>query len=315
MIVKPLVPLLLFGSSFQSACAQFFLPYNPYSRPENDENKKYSSQRGSCPAMNTLANHGFINRDGMNISIGDMASAGERVFGRSAEAIMSGALNAIELGVPVAGTGDDGLPTINLFDLFAHNTIEHDSSLVRQDSFFELHAQFNETIFQQMIANAVDGKITSADVDEHSFNRIFESRRTNPDVSYDFTVEAPVILTGHRVVLRHFDDPESKDIRVDYMESFLRDERIPDTFEPRIDRGLPALTDEDLIDEMIPGTLQTVAATKAPVTCSGSDHCRRLLSYGFTFHRSFFGVCFESCVPPRDFDSKERFGWDCGSCP
>ena len=41
---------------------------------------KSNSSRGSCPAMNTLANHGFINRDGKDVDINDLAYGLEEVF-------------------------------------------------------------------------------------------------------------------------------------------------------------------------------------------------------------------------------------------
>merc|ERR1719203_1480180 len=89
--------------------------------------------RGPCPAMNTLANHGFLNRDGRDIDVVDLAAALEAAFRVSAVTLTNG---------PIANLGDlnitetnNGVTTLTLSAKFRVNPPgqEHDSSFARMD--------------------------------------------------------------------------------------------------------------------------------------------------------------------------------------
>merc|ERR1719203_939844 len=91
--------------------------------------------RGPCPAMNTLANHGFLNRDGRDIDVVDLAAALEAAFRVSAVTLTNG---------PIASLGDlnitetnnvTGVTTLTLSAKFRVTPPgqEHDSSFARMD--------------------------------------------------------------------------------------------------------------------------------------------------------------------------------------
>ena len=96
--------------------------------------------RGACPGMNTLANHGFINRSGKDISAKQLLDAMELVYKFTPT-------NAIRLTI-TEGLGDsstlnsENIPVMNLTGAAFHRLsidpkgmiIEHDSSLTREDS-------------------------------------------------------------------------------------------------------------------------------------------------------------------------------------
>ncbi|KAJ7140587.1 Chloroperoxidase [Mycena crocata] len=84
-----------------------------------------SDVRSVCPAINAMANHGYIPRDGKNIS---------------AYAIFSGLRACYGLSTPLAAFLTAGgwilikrIRSIALSDLGLHNAIEHDASVVHLD--------------------------------------------------------------------------------------------------------------------------------------------------------------------------------------
>ncbi|KAJ6458954.1 Chloroperoxidase [Mycena vitilis] len=115
---------------------------------------KSTDVRGPCPGLNTLANHGYLPRDGKNFTI---------------TTLMDGALKAVNLDsetVLVAAkfgllTRDDtnSFDKLSLDALALHNVVEHDASISRNDwgdgSGDNLH--FNETTFATL-ANSNPGK-------------------------------------------------------------------------------------------------------------------------------------------------------------
>ena len=73
------------------------------------------------------------------------------------------------LGVPSAGFAppDDGgtmmTPILNLRDLYEHNAIEHDASIVRHDEYFEPLSQFDSTLFENLIEHHNNSSTTNND--------------------------------------------------------------------------------------------------------------------------------------------------------
>ena len=84
--------------------------------------------------MNTLANHGFLNRDGRDIKVFDLAAALEGAFRVSAMLLTNGPIQGlIDLGI--TGVDADGDDTLTLSAKFRVTPAgqEHDSSYIRQD--------------------------------------------------------------------------------------------------------------------------------------------------------------------------------------
>jgi len=81
--------------------------------------------RAPCPALNTLANHGYIPRDGRNLNFIQLVRVQCEVFNMSIPLAASLAFEAVFL----CGNG----LTVDLRQLRKHNAIEHDASLSRDD--------------------------------------------------------------------------------------------------------------------------------------------------------------------------------------
>ena len=105
-----------------------------------------SSSRSPCPALNALANHGYLfvhhpptppngnahdtnihrNRDGRAITVPELVHAMKEVYHVS---VPLGSILAV-VGTTWCGSGW----SLNLDDLAAHNKIEHDASLTHDDA-------------------------------------------------------------------------------------------------------------------------------------------------------------------------------------
>jgi len=85
-----------------------------------------SDLRSPCPGLNSLANHGYINRDGRNLTINALAEAIQRVYNFTKPLAYFLAV----AGVIRCGNGR----TVDLYHLAKHGAIEHDASLSRRDT-------------------------------------------------------------------------------------------------------------------------------------------------------------------------------------
>jgi hypothetical protein len=103
--------------------------------------------RGPCPALNSLANHGFIRRNGKDITVNALVRALAMALNVSedlAEKVATGALRTSSSATS---------RTFNLDDLGKHNIIEHDGSLSRKDlSVDGDNVSFNKEIFEEFLS-------------------------------------------------------------------------------------------------------------------------------------------------------------------
>ncbi|PPQ88904.1 hypothetical protein CVT25_009139 [Psilocybe cyanescens] len=83
--------------------------------------------RSPCPALNTMANHGYIPRDGKNLGPQDLVHGLKACYGLS---------NPLAYFLVYAGFAVifHKFSRINLFELGRHGAIEHDASLVHHDT-------------------------------------------------------------------------------------------------------------------------------------------------------------------------------------
>ncbi|KAI0774143.1 Cloroperoxidase [Fomes fomentarius] len=86
--------------------------------------------RSPCPALNALANHGYLPHDGRNLTVSQLVSALRHVYGISLPLALLLSLG----GVAKCGHWDGLHMTADLHDLAKHNAVEHDGSLVHKDT-------------------------------------------------------------------------------------------------------------------------------------------------------------------------------------
>ncbi|KAI8989170.1 Cloroperoxidase [Trametes punicea] len=181
--------------------------------------------RCSCPALNAMANHGLLPRDGKNIKFSELGAAIRRVYNFSPTFCFF-VPNYIANSLLRSYSTD----RFDLSDIDAHNCIEHDASLTRVDSYEDPdQGKIAKSLVEEVLRSGTGpgGDITAADLSRLLGKRRVEAKRRNPKFSLAFvhkmfgSSNGSTLLTifGGRV----------KDLR-----PILGEERLPDGWEPRI---------------------------------------------------------------------------------
>jgi hypothetical protein len=161
--------------------------------------------RAPCPAMNSLANHHFINHDGTNITVKELVPIMNQVFNISTElgTIVS------SLGLLTADDPASGVFTLN--DLNKHNIFEHDASLSRCD--FNIcgdNHSFNQTIFNEFLSFFNGSEyVTIERAAAARYHLVQKSRAQNPQFTYDVHKQ----ITSYGETIKYFRtmvDPTTK---------------------------------------------------------------------------------------------------------
>ncbi|KAJ8475444.1 heme-thiolate peroxidase [Trametes cubensis] len=181
--------------------------------------------RCSCPALNALANHGVLPRDGKSIKFTEVTDAVCRVYN------LSPTLSFL-LGDFIAGSLVRNFRTdrLDLADIDVHNCIEHDASLTRVDHF---HDPDQDKIAHEGIDGVLasgtgpGGNLTPPDIARLLGKRRVEAKTRNPKFSLALIHKLFGSANG-TMLLTIFGG------RVDDLRSFLGEERLPDGWESRI---------------------------------------------------------------------------------
>lgn len=135
-----------------------------------------NSIRGPCPGLNILANHGYIPRNGRNISATAAIEAQMAAFNfdqASAASPIAGALS-----VSTTGHAD----TFNLDDL-ARPGADRDGDLSRADRYFGDNISFNQTIWSSVMRHWPDGAVTFSQAAGARAARLRDAAAENPEFS------------------------------------------------------------------------------------------------------------------------------------
>ncbi|KAJ7574696.1 Cloroperoxidase, partial [Mycena floridula] len=180
---------------------------------------KSTDLRSPCPALNTLANHGFIPRDGRNLTIDMVLQAGLDGLNVGNDALFL----AGKLGLMTSTERN----TFTLDDLKLYNNIEHDASLSRGDFALGDNLHFNETIYQAL-ANSNPGVdfFNATSAGQVQKQRLAESQATNPkliNTSKEFGIR-----TGQSAIyLSVMGNPLTGVAPKQFVNIFFREERLP----------------------------------------------------------------------------------------
>ncbi|MCJ1295930.1 hypothetical protein MMC34_007495 [Xylographa carneopallida] len=208
--------------------------------------------RGPCPAVNALANHGYIPRDGRNVSSVEIKTAmielglsstirtaltyaaylehhddpptGFGAFMRSPFAYL---LRQFGLRNPHEQT-TSGVAALDLNQLSRHAAIEHDVSLSRRDFHQGDNTTPQKDLITDLISSSADGKVIMAtDLANLRVRRLEQQKRDNPALQYGAGQhqmacgESAFILTVFGAGFGHYDVP------VSYVEALFAEERLP----------------------------------------------------------------------------------------
>ncbi|KAG8527869.1 uncharacterized protein KY384_006785 [Bacidia gigantensis] len=224
---------------------------------------KSSDLRSPCPLVNSLANHGYIPRDGRNVLAAELSGAVNEVgISKALGAALSRpifleyverasiakedangkkgsflahlwtflrnprAALAKAFGMRKPGQFDStGKPCLNLDQLAAHGVVEHDVSFSRRDIGQGDNLSKQADLVQQIIAASSDGKtITAEDFAGLRRRRIEEQKKANPSLTYGAS-QHQLACGEIALILKVFGD--GKKVPCDYMKAFFEEERLP----------------------------------------------------------------------------------------
>ncbi|KZV89480.1 Cloroperoxidase [Exidia glandulosa HHB12029] len=180
--------------------------------------------RSPCPGLNTLANEGFLPHDGKGISLALLNQTLEEGYNLDVSL-----RNFLVSGTAVLVNNDTG--TFDLHDLAKHNLIEHDASLVHDDTpSGEVYAPVdtNQTKVAGVIALSSNGRVLS----EHDFAVAgVEAEKLSDDLTPEgldrSDGEAALSLTvlGHPTV-----DGSAYELELNTFASIIGQNRLPEGF-------------------------------------------------------------------------------------
>lgn len=241
------------GSKAAGTTAETFLDdheFVPAVRGQDD--------RGPCPFINVMANHGFINRNGRNIPVFNIPALAPILFDFPEEMFTRPANQAIFDGqVEITSSGEALLDIVRLWDRPGE---ERDISQVfpnpgiiitekfevnlddpnaefpdNQDAFIDFRYTVDHELLQQLVATSADGvTITQENHNQHLHHRLQES--LSGDEFFRFS-EDDAIITANQYVLPCIilgeDVEDFSFCPLSSIEGLWNDFRFPEGFAPR----------------------------------------------------------------------------------
>jgi len=186
---------------------------------------KETDSRSCCPALNAMANHGILPRDGRNIPYIVM---GQKI--RETYNFAPSFCYFVPNYMATLLTRSYKHDTIDLSDLNVHNGIEHDASLCRHDIYLQPdQSKPALDLIDDLLASATgkNNTLTPHDLSLVSAKRRREAKVKNPQ----FTLQ-----TFHKL----FGSSNSSTLltifggRVEDLEVILKEERLPEGWESRV---------------------------------------------------------------------------------
>ncbi|UZJ55619.1 hypothetical protein CBS101457_004939 [Exobasidium rhododendri] len=167
--------------------------------PGNDAAHQYiapgaTDVRGNCPTLNTLANHGYLSRDGIT-SFAEAANAIQTAYSMSFDvAVFLSALGLLAGGDIVTGAysiggQDSRVPNTvgTAYGIDRHGLFEIDASISRGDRYFGDSHSFNISRWNKLVSDANtygDGLFDITAVSHNAADAVDASRADNPEFTF-----------------------------------------------------------------------------------------------------------------------------------
>ncbi|KAF2132109.1 Cloroperoxidase [Dothidotthia symphoricarpi CBS 119687] len=140
-----------------------------------------TDRRSPCPMVNTLANHGYLPRNGVNVSMADLiVGLGDGVHLAEAATRLVGAK-----ALTASTTGNSS--TFNLDDINKHGIIEHDGSLSRADIFTGDNYHFKPAIWAHTSSYFNESTIPISTAATARKARLAAAQAVNPEWNFTAT--------------------------------------------------------------------------------------------------------------------------------
>ncbi|KAK0455674.1 Chloroperoxidase [Desarmillaria tabescens] len=177
--------------------------------------------RSVCPALNTMANHGYIPRDGKNLTIPTIVSGLKACYGLS-----TGLAAFLTIG---GFLWISKLFSIDLFDIGRHGRVEHNASLVHADTpEGEIYAPTK--IHEDWVEEVNAGKVSRVDAEDVARMRV-RREKTSPVMD---ALHAEVARGEMALILGIWEQKgEAKTgVPLPWLLDWLGNERLPERWTP-----------------------------------------------------------------------------------
>ncbi|CAG8501065.1 7698_t:CDS:2 [Paraglomus occultum] len=175
--------------------------------------------RSPCPALNILANHGYLPHDGKNLTAAQITDALNKHLNVSRGFANFMARAAVYL------VGSKGV--CSLEDLGKHNVIEHDASLTRQDAFLGDNIHVDPSLVDSLLSHAVDGRITIDTLAKFRNLRYEDSKERDKEFCFG-TKQYKTAFGESALLLSVLGQATNQEIDVETARTLLKEERLPD---------------------------------------------------------------------------------------
>ncbi|KAH9006427.1 Cloroperoxidase [Lactarius hatsudake] len=186
--------------------------------------KQPGDVRSPCPALNTLANHGYLPHDGKQLTAPILIHALQEGYG------LSTALAHLLVHGGIFLLGQTGAFGLN--DLARHNRIEHDASLGR-DEYAPISP--SSELVMNLLAQAEDGRVLTAE----DVARARVERESQCPVLNSLHAE---VARGEMAIALGLFGQENADhqegVPLDMLRQWLAEERLPEGWKPTHTQGL-----------------------------------------------------------------------------
>ncbi|KAE8349684.1 Chloroperoxidase [Aspergillus coremiiformis] len=212
------------------------LPKGEYHRGDGDD------LRSPCPVINSLANHGYIARNGRNVTANELKVALEQIglgfdtatalvkisFQAHVDPPADKPRDTSNFGMrDTDQVNDDGDAVINLNQLGRPHAIEHDVSITRQDRALGDCINLNTDLYQQFLQSSEDGvSFTIADLGKHRKKRFEEQKRDNPTIDLDKRMHY-IACAEVGAIACVFGKGPLYHVPKEYIEAIFGEERLP----------------------------------------------------------------------------------------
>ncbi|CAG8512355.1 7780_t:CDS:2 [Paraglomus brasilianum] len=175
--------------------------------------------RSPCPALNILANHGYLPHDGKNLSAAQITEALNKHLNVSRGFANFMARMAVYL------VGSKGV--CSLEDFGKHNVIEHDASLTRQDASLGNNIKVDPSLVDDLLSHAVDGRITIDTLAKFRNIRYEDSLERNKDCCFGMK-QRKTAYGESALLLSVLGQATNQEVDVETAKVILKEERLPD---------------------------------------------------------------------------------------
>ncbi|KAJ3943672.1 uncharacterized protein N0V96_006602 [Colletotrichum fioriniae] len=179
--------------------------------------------RAPCPLLNSLANHGYLPRNGQNISVDALIEGMHAGLNLREDAKLFFRVQGNK-ALEASSTGNKD--TFHLNDLNKHDLIEHDASLSRADIYFGDNWSFNQTIFDETKSYWPSETISISDAAKALVARQKSAEKINPE--YKLPLDGYTNSLGQTAMyLGLFGDYDDGNANRAWVECFFENERLP----------------------------------------------------------------------------------------